>query len=128
MALNAKKSNPLLVGMDNLTTPKVEEQPKAEVHPIPEKAPTLTENIPDMAEDKLSSTEDVPALEDDNEIIHVIDRQKPGRKPKWSGVYKTTTFRLKEECYEYAKKRAYKYESMNGYINWLIEQDMMKNN
>lgn len=121
MALNAKKSNPLLVGMDNLTTPKVEEQPKVEVPAIPEETPTLTEKTSDLAED-------TPAFEDDNEIVHVIDRQKPGRKPKWSGVYKTTTFRLKEECYEYAKKRAYKYESMNGYINWLIEQDMMKNN
>ena len=59
-------------------------------------------------------------------IIKVIDKSNVGRPKVLQGVYKPISARLKLENYEHARLVGGRYGGMNGYINYLIEQDMKK--
>ncbi len=67
----------------------------------------------------------VPLFETNN-LINVIDKSKVGRPKILEGEYKPISARLKIECYTHARLVGGKYGGMNGYINYLIEQDMKK--
>ncbi len=63
---------------------------------------------------------------DESIIINVIDKSNVGRPKILQGVYKPISARLKMENYEHAKLVGGRYGGMNGYINYLIEQDIKK--
>lgn len=50
-------------------------------------------------------------------------KKKAGRPKTLEGEYKPISARLKIENYNYAKEVGGRYGGINGYLNYLIEQD-----
>ncbi len=82
-------------------------------------------NVP--AEEEVIVTNPVhETVEDKYGLIHVMDKSNVGR-PKKPGEHTKISATLKMENYAYAKINSGKYGGLTGYLNYLIEQDMLKN-
>lgn len=116
--------------LNQVSSPKVEETKTTIVD-------ELVEKFEQTETEEKSIASDIPESVEDNKLIHstyptelvnVIDKSNVGRPKILQGVYKPISARLKMENYEYARLVGGKYGGMNGYINWLIEEDRKKSN
>lgn len=116
--------------LNQVSSPRVEETKTTIVDELVEK---YEQN--EIEDDNNKSISSLPAKEISviqptytTELVNVIDKSNVGRPKVLQGVYKPISARLKMENYEYARLVGGKYGGMNGYINWLIEEDMKKSN
>lgn len=116
--------------LNQVSSPKIEETKTTIVDELVEK---YEQN--EIEDDNNKTISTLPAKEINviqptytTELVNVIDKSNVGRPKVLQGVYKPISARLKMENYEYARLVGGKYGGMNGYINWLIEEDMKKSN
>lgn len=94
-----------------------ESKEKTSIQDEPKQQTPVEAKIPSAQENPIPKT---------TPIVSVIDKSKVGRPKILEGVYKPISARLKMENYEFVRINGGKYGGMNGYLNYLIEQEMNK--